>query len=480
MSISADVLTSYKKIDEAAADALLAKEIAANNKKIVVLDDDPTGVQTVHDIHVYTNWDHDSIKAGFEEENNLFYVLTNSRGFTVEQTTKALAIKCVNVLGQIRPGVPVWQTGDESKFPQTPYVILRGHYPLETELLKADYEKYTGKQIDGEIMCPFFKEGGRFTIGNVHYVKYGDELVNACETEFAKDKTFGYKAASMPEYVEEKTGGAYKAENVTCISLEDIHDMAYDKIEAQLMAVKDFNKIVVNAVDYADLKVFCVALYRAMAKGKVFMFRTAAAIVKVMGGVSDQPLLTRAQMVVKETDNGGIIVVGSHTNKTTAQVEELKKLTDIEFIELDATLVRDEEAFENEVRRCLAKEEECIRSGKTVCCYTTRALITADTGDKEDELRLSVRISDAVQSLVGRLTVTPAFVIAKGGITSSDVGTKALAVKRANVLGQIRPGIPVWQTGEESKFPQTPYVIFPGNVGENTTLREAVEVLTAK
>ena len=270
------------------------------------------------------------------------------------------------------------------------------------------------------------------------------------------------------------------SKRLICISLEDIHDMAFDKIEAQLMSVKDFNKIIVNAVDYADLKVFCVALYRAMAKGKVFMFRTAAAIVKVMGGVTDQPLLTRAQMVVKETDNGGIIVVGSHTNKTTAQVEELKKLTEIEFVELDATLVRDEEAFEKEVQRCLAKEEECIRAGKTVCCYTTRALITADTGDKEDELRLSVRISDAVQSLVGRLTVTPAFVIAKGGITSSDVGTKALAVKRANVLGQIRPGIPVWQTGEESKFPQTPYVIFPGNVGENTTLREAVEVLTAR
>ena len=457
MSISADVLTSYKKIDEAAADALLAKEIAANNKKIVVLDDDPTGVQTVHDIHVYTNWDHDSIKAGFEEENNLFYVMTNSRGFTAEQTTKAHH-EIAAVVDQVAK-----ETGREYIFISRSDSTLRGHYPLETELLKADYEKYTGKQIDGEIMCPFFKEGGRFTIGDVHYVKYGDELVNACETEFAKDKTFGYKAASMPAYIEEKTAGAYKAENVICIS-----------------PVKDFNKIIVNAVDYADLKVFCVALYRAMAKGKVFMFRTAAAIVKVMGGVTDQPLLTRAQMVVKETDNGGIIVVGSHTNKTTAQVEELKKLTEIEFVELDATLVRDEEAFEKEVQRCLAKEEECIRAGKTVCCYTTRALITADTGDKEDELRLSVRISDAVQSLVGRLTVTPAFVIAKGGITSSDVGTKALAVKRANVLGQIRPGIPVWQTGEESKFPQTPYVIFPGNVGENTTLREAVEVLTAR
>ena len=107
-------------------------------------------------------------------------------------------------------------------------------------------------------------------------------------------------------------------------------------------------------------------------------------------------------------------------------------------------------------------------------------MITANTGDREDELRLSVRISDAVQSLVGRLTVTPAFVIAKGGITSSDVGTKALGVRRANVLGQICPGIPVWQTGEESRFPHTPYVIFPGNVGEKTTLREAVEILTAR
>lgn len=302
-------------------------------------------------------------------------------------------------------------------------------------------------------------------------------MVPANETEFAKDKTFGYTAATMREYVEEKTKGIYKGADVTCISLEDIHNMAFAKIEQQLMEVQEFNKVVVNAVDYADVKVFCVALFRAMAKGKVFMFRTAAAIVKVMGGVGDQPLLTREQMIVKETTNGGIIVVGSHTDKTTKQVECLRELEDIEFIELDASLVKDDEAFEMEVQRCLAREEACIRAGKTVCCYTTRTLITADTGDKEDELRLSVKISDAVQSLVGRLRITPSFVIAKGGITSSDVGTKALAVQKANVLGQIKPGIPVWQTGPESRFPLTPYVIFPGNVGEVSTLKEAVEVL---
>jgi len=471
MSLSAEVLSSYKEIDEAAVDGLLNKEIAANNKKIVVLDDDPTGVQTVHDISVYTNWEKESIRQGFEEENNLFYVLTNSRGFTAGQTAKAHR-EIAAVVDEVAK-----ECGKEYIFISRSDSTLRGHYPLETEILKENYENNTGKTIDGEIICPFFKEGGRFTIGNVHYVKYGEELVPADETEFAKDKTFGYSTAVMPEYVEEKTKGAYKASDVTCISLEDIRSADFDKIEEQLMAVKDFNKIIVNAIDYADVKVFCTALYRAMAKGKVFMFRTAAAIVKVMGGVSSQPLLTREQMVVKETENGGIIVVGSHTDKTTKQVECLKELADIEFIELDATLVKDDEAFEDEVKRCLEKEEECIKAGRTVCCYTTRALITADTGDKEDELRLSVKISDAVQSLVGRLKITPSFVIAKGGITSSDVGTKALAVRKANVLGQIRPGIPVWQTGGESKFPMTPYVIFPGNVGEITTLKEAAEVL---
>lgn len=474
MAISTEILTSFQKIDEAYIDSLLKKEIEANNKKIVVLDDDPTGVQTVHDISVYTNWDKDSIRQGFEEENNLFYVLTNSRGFTEEQTTKAHH-EIAEVVDEVAR-----ETGKEYIFISRSDSTLRGHYPLETQLLKADYEKNTGKTIDGEIMCPFFKEGGRFTIDNVHYVKYGEELVPANETEFAKDKTFGYTAYTMPEYIEEKTKGEYKAADVTCISLEDIHNMDIDKIEAQLMEVTGFNKVIVNAVDYADVKVFCTALYRAMAKGKVFMFRTAAAIVKVMGAVTDQPLLTREQMVVKETTNGGIVVVGSHTEKTTKQVEGLKELKDIEFIELDATLVKDDDAFEAEVSRCLAREEECIRAGKTVCCYTTRALITADTGDKEDELRLSVKISDAVQSLVGRLSITPSFVIAKGGITSSDVGTKALEVKKANVLGQIKPGIPVWQTGEESKFPLTPYVIFPGNVGEISTLKEAVEVLMNK
>ncbi|MBQ4504637.1 MAG: hydroxyacid dehydrogenase [Firmicutes bacterium] len=469
--ISAEILKTFPTVDEAVVEAMLQEEVRKNEKKIVVLDDDPTGVQTVHDISVYTGWDLDSIREGFAEEGKLFYILTNSRGLTVAQTTQVHEEIARRVAQVSR------ETGKDFILMSRSDSTLRGHYPLEPRLLKDIVEEETGMTIDGEVMCPFFKEGGRFTIDDVHYVKYGEELVPAGETEFAKDKTFGYTASDIKDYIEEKTGGEFKAMDVTSISLEDIRSLNIDKIVDQLMQVRDFNKIVVNAIDYVDVKIFCVALYRAMAKGKHFMFRTAAAIVKEIGGISAQPLLIREQMITKETRNGGVIVVGSHTEKTTRQLEELKKIPGIVSIEFDSDLVLDDAKFAEETKRVRKLIEETIAGGKTAVAYTRRKLLVIENDTKEDALVRSVKISDAVQSLVGELTVEPSFVIAKGGITSSDVGTKALRVRRANVMGQIRPGIPVWQTRSESKFPNTPYVIFPGNVGEDVTLREAAEIL---
>ena len=465
------ILEQYPQMDEAELDLLLREEIAKNDVKFVVLDDDPTGVQTVHDIPVYTDWTVESMRKGLSGPDKVFYVLTNSRGMTAAETTKIHheIMEAVSQAAKERDQQYLFISRSDS--------TLRGHYPLETRLLKEGLER-EGKKIDGEVLFPFFKEGGRFTIDNIHYVKYGEELVPAAQTEFAQDKTFGYTHSSIPEYIEEKTKGEYRAEDVICIPLEMIRGKELDKITDRLMQAEGFNKICVNAIDYCDVKVFCIALYRAMARGKNFMFRTAAGFVKVAGGITDRPLLTRKEMVVKETGNGGVVVVGSHTARTTAQLEELLKLEYVVPVEFKSgTVLQGEEAFDREVARCVAQEEQIIREGRTAVCFTERTLLTAEGDTKESALLRSVKISDGVQRLVGNLQITPSFVIAKGGITSSDVGTKALGVKCANVLGQIRPGIPVWQTGEESKFPQTPYVIFPGNVGEVQTLREAVEIL---
>jgi len=464
--LSKSILDNYPALDHELIDRLLRAEISSDTAKIVVLDDDPTGVQTVHGVSVYTDCSEESLRSGFDEDNRLFYILTNSRSFTAQETEIYHRALMENLEKVSR------DTGKDHILVSRSDSTLRGHYPLETETLRA----CSGKDVHGEVLCYFFPEGGRYTLDNIHYVLQGEELLPAGETEFARDVTFGYRSSDLREYVEEKTHGAFKAESTICISLEMLRNLEFRKIEDILMSTENFNKIIVNATDYTDLKIFCIALYRAMHKGRKFIFRSAAGLVKVMGGISDKPLLTREEMV-SDSAAGGMIVVGSHTAKTTAQLKELLTLPNTVGIAFNSDLVLDESAFEAEIERVVSLSEELIRAGKTPVCYTSRRLMVIANDTPEDALRRSVRISEGVKALVERLSIRPAFVIAKGGITSSDVGIKALGVRRALVLGQIRPGVPVWRTGEESKFPGISYVIFPGNVGQESTLKEAAEIL---
>lgn len=254
--------------------------------------------------------------------------------------------------------------------------------------------------------------------------------------------------------------------------------MNLEKITRQLLEVGGFGKVIVNSADYADVKVFTVCFLRALRQGKRFLFRSAAAVTKVLGGIADRPLLTRAELVPRENCNGGIVLIGSHVNKTTQQMEELRRCRyPLEFLEFNQHLVLQPGGLEGEVIRVVELAQQMIRQGQSVVIYTRRDRLDLPTADPDRQLEISVQISEAVTSIIGRLEIRPNFIIAKGGITSSDVGIKALRVHRATVMGQLKPGIPVWMTGPESKFPGMPYVIFPGNVGEKETLRQAVELL---
>lgn len=437
--------------------------------KIVVLDDDPTGVQAVHGIYVYTDYTVKSLAEGLLGKEKLFFVLTNSRALTEAQTIRLHRELAENLAEASRQtGVPflLVSRGDST---------LRGHFPLETEVLreKLEAEKY---HYDGEILAPFFQSGGRVTIENIHYVKYGDSLIPAGETEFAKDKTFGYHSSNLSSYIEEKTKGRYPAERTAVIPLSLLRTGTSKEIEEVLMKVDGFGKVIVNALEKEDMQIFCLGLYGVLAKGKRFLFRTAADFVKAVGGISEREPLSGDEMRDRKNQNGGIIVVGSHTEKTTRQLESLCKLPGLIPIEFDSDLVL-YDRLEEEIKRVLSKTQEHLIKGESVVIYTKRRLLTVETDTEEAALLRSVRISEAVQRLVGDLKVTPSFIISKGGITSSDIGVKALRVRKAFVPGQAEPGIPVWRTGPESKFPGIAYLIFPGNVGEDDTLKKIVEKL---
>lgn len=439
--------------------------------RVMVLDDDPTGVQTVHDIPVVTAWDEETLLDVLSSDEKMFFVLTNSRSFSAEKTIavhREIALNAASAAKKAGVELVIISRGDST---------LRGHYPLETAILRETLEQ-AGETFAGEVLCPFFREGGRFTIDGVHYVQEGDLLTPAAQTEFAGDKTFGYHHSDLASYLEEKSAGAIKAEDVLTITLSELRSGDLDAIERRLLEADGYRYVTADAIEETDVKAFAAVLMRLMVKGRKYVIRSAAAVPKVFGNVPDRPLLSREEMTDVSSTSGGLVIVGSHVKKTTEQLNSLRDANiPMEFIEFQVDGWHVKGGLENETRRCVIRAEVAMKAGKTAVVYTSRKLVTPENATPEELLAISVRISEALTNVAGTLSFRPRFLIAKGGITSSDVGTKALRVRRAQVLGQVQPGIPVWKTGPESLFPGISYIIFPGNVGSAATLRTIVESL---
>ena len=453
-----------------------AKAYAAGGGRIIVLDDDLTGVQTVHDVPVYTDWSEETFRQILQGSDPLAYVLTNSRGLDAAATTQVhtdIAMRIRAIAEHLRKagGSVPFQLISRSDS------TLRGHFPLEIDVL----EQVLGAGVsyaDGVILAPFFAAGGRLTVDDIHFVAYGDRLVPASETEFAKDATFGYAHSDLRDYVEEKTKGRWKAEDVISIGLPLLRRACVEEITKLLEGAGGGVPVIVNALEPSDMEVFACALYRALSKGKRFLYRTAADFVKAFGAISDRPLLSGSELRGNRRGTG-VVVVGSHTKKTTGQLEKLSALPGTDLIPFRASLVMSG-GLAGETERVRALIDEDLARSVVPVVYTERAELSAPGDTKESALARSVEISEALTPVIRGLKNVPAYVIAKGGITSSDVGVKGLGVKKAVVAGQILPGIPVWQCGEESAYPGMPYVIFPGNVGEEDDLRRIVEILEEK
>ncbi|MES9739386.1 nucleotide-binding domain containing protein, partial [Peribacillus frigoritolerans] len=166
-------------------------------------------------------------------------------------------------------------------------------------------------------------------------------------------------------------------------------------------------------------------------------------------------------------------IVGSHTNKTTEQIKELMSKYPIEQIEINVVKVLNKETRIEELTRVCQLVDQNISSNRDTLVYTSRDLISVK--DKEENLKISQTVSSSLVKVIRSLKVKPKFIMAKGGITSSDVATDGLDIKYAKILGQAIAGVPVWLTGSEAKFKDTPYIVFPGNVGDKDSIAQIFE-----
>lgn len=442
----------------------IRKEFLRSGKTLVVLDDDPTGTQTCHDVVVLTAWEVPLLTRELNEHPSILFILTNSRSLPEPR-----AVKLAHEIGQnLRQSEK--ESGRKIAVISRSDSTLRGHFPAEVDAVASALN--IGSAV--RVIVPAFIEGGRFTIGDIHYIREQGELVPVSETPFAKDTVFGYTHSNLREWVEEKTKGSVKASEVVAVSIEDIRTGGGERVAQKLASCQPGAVCIVNACSHKDLEVLVMGLLLAEQRGQTFIYRTSATFVSIRAGIAAGKVFRPAKGQ-SLPGSGSLIVVGSYVPKTTRQLENLLEQKSHYPIEIKVEdLLRSTEK-ESHAARIIRKTNELLASGRDVVIHTSRRLVRGD--DAESNLKINSIVSAFLVSIVNGLTVRPVFIIAKGGITSSDLATQALYTEKAMILGQIIPGVPVWRMDAASKFPEIIYVVFPGNVGDDGALTEVFRLL---
>ena len=396
--------------------------------RLVILDDDPTGIQTVHGCLLITQWDEATVRMALQHEQPFFYMLTNTRAMTREEAARVVRSAMETVLEVNR------EFSYRLIFISRSDSCLRGHFPLETDVMRQMLQEYGVKVWPKVPFCPALIEAGRVTIDGVHYMKDGERLIPVSETEFARDNVFAYHTSVLADYIREKGANPEEYQIVNVATYDEL----YAFTQTLFNEIKDFDGAVV--------------------------IRSSSSLPKAMSGIADKPLLDRS--ILKE-DGVGCFIVGSHVQKTTRQLNALLAGQGVAGIEVDVERVlHDGDALMQEL---LSEMKQRTEEGLTPVVFTSRKEVRLT--DADERQHLGQRISDFLVEMVARLPFVPSYLVAKGGITSNDILTKGLALKSAVVLGQIVPNVPCVMTAH------FPYIIFPGNVGGDDSLREVYEKL---
>ncbi|HYH75993.1 MAG TPA: four-carbon acid sugar kinase family protein [Arthrobacter sp.] len=498
MTLEADVLAAYPaevRIPAGLVADALSSANAASPRILVVLDDDPTGTQSVADLPVLTRWDiEDFVWAyGHIVQSNCkpaVYVLTNTRSL---DPAEAAARNAEVVRNAMAAADGTDGAGLRLGFVSRSDSTLRGHYPLEPDVIAATVAEVSGEKTDGVVLVPAFPDAGRVTIGGVHYMRGtgadAGTLIPVSETEFAKDATFGFANSNMAKYVEEKSQGRFAADSVIVLDLNIIRASTDPNATANAIAdaiapATDSTPIVADIVTENDLRALSLGLEEAERRGKKLLYRVGPPFGRARIGQEIRTELSGAEAYAGNTPSkaGGLIVVGSHVGVTTRQLKALtEQHSAARIVEIDVDKLLAAETETNGAAAYLDQTVDAVVEalhGGDVIVHTSRLLIKTD--NPAQSLRIARTVSAAVVAVVNRTlkTFPPRFVIAKGGITSSDVAAHGLEIRRAIVRGPMLPGIVSLWEPVDGPAKGIPYIVFAGNVGDDQSLADVTRKLS--
>jgi uncharacterized protein YgbK (DUF1537 family) len=423
---------------------------AFGNRSCVVLDDDPTGVQTLAGVRVLLDWDEKRVRAALVDRRSV-HLITNSRALPphrVEPLVSAAARIAREAVSDAR-------------------VVLRGDSTLRGHML----EEYLGVRSvfpAGRwpvlLLVPALPAAGRITVDGVHLFVRDGVPTALHETEYATDGVFAYASARLLDWAEERSHGLFRASDGGELSLAALREGGHAIVANTLCRLGAHGRPAAFAPDAEtedDLRLVAAGLTVAEAKGCDVIVRCAPAFAGVLAGTT-----ARAPAPLPEAKRV-LVVCGSYVPQTTRQLARLRGAFPEAVLEVDVGAFVDGD-HEAEARRLSGVTSALLdRIGLAVVATPRHLPGTALS------LEVGSRVAAGLAGVVTGVVPHPDLIVAKGGITSAVTLRDGVGAAEAEVVGPVEPGVSCWSAHWPGGEPLD-YVVVPGNVGDDELLARLV------
>ena len=446
--------------------------------KIIVIDDDPTGSQTVNNCLLLLKWDYSTLVKGFKSKSNLFFILANTRSLSENDAKLRLEDIC-NVLKKI---ISTESYKEEFIIVSRGDSTLRGHNFLEPNVINDCLGPF-----DATFHIPAFIEGKRLTIDGVHFV--GNIPVS--QTIFAQDKIFGFQTSNIKDLLLQKSKFQINSNDIQNLKLSELEILENNDKNIVFKKLRDLKKnahVIVDAENYSQLKKFSIAVTK-LSKQKKFLFRTAASFISSISDAKDNPQEPCSLSPIRRKNSEkkflpGFLVIGSYGELTTLQLKEFLKISDCIPIELDvfeffriSKLKNNQDHLFLYKNKFLAKVRSILERENTPLLFTTRKEFSLD--NNVEQLNFYNSLARFISELVADLKDEIGYLVSKGGITSNVILSNGFKANYVYLQGQIMTGVSV-VTFKLENDENLPIVTFPGNIGNQDSLVKVWRILENK
>ena len=448
--------------------------------KIIIIDDDPTGSQTVSDCNLILRWDYETILKGLKGSSNLLFILANTRSLA-EKDVKIRLKEICSSLEKIMNNV---------LFAEEKFIVisrgdstLRGHNFIEPFIINQLLGPF-----DATFYIPAFIEGNRTTINGNHFV----DNIPIHKTIFSKDKIFGFKTSNIKELIYQQSNRQINNNHIENIFIKDFDEIDQNQpnyIQTYMENLKNNKKVIVDIIDYSQLDKFS-RIVKTLIKKKKFLFRSAASFISSLSNIkqTQKDKTYFSQLRRKNSSNQimkGLVVIGSYVKLTTLQLNAVLGISLCKPIEINVYKLYDCFKHKDNLNQINHLKEKILFSIRSYLSqddipvlFTSREIISPR--DKNDLIQFQYFLSVFIANIVSAVKNELGYLISKGGITTNTILSEGLHADSVYLEGQILPGVSLVTFNLLKQKGKLPIVTFPGNIGNKMSLVKALEILENK